>query len=208
MNDALAITLDLVAITVLAYGIYFRRHRRRDMVLAYLALNVGIMAVSTALANATVGAGLGLGLFGVLSIIRLRSWELTHEEIAYYFVSLTMGLLAGVDLDPTWLGPVLTVALVAVMFVADHPRVLTRYRRQVVTLDAAYTDEAEITRRLERLLGAEVHHIVVTKLDLVRDTTTVDVRFKVLDPDAPRTGDSTVGQLQSVPLDDTADRRA
>lgn len=206
MNDALAIAIDLVAITVLAYGIYFRRHRRRDMVLAYLALNVGIMAVSTALANATVGAGLGLGLFGVLSIIRLRSWELTHEEIAYYFVSLTMGLLAGVDLDPAWLGPVLTVALVAVMFVGDHPRVLTRYRRQVVTLDAAYTDEAEIKRRLERLLGAEVHHLVVTKLDLVRDTTTVDVRFRALDPDAPRPGDATVGQLQSVPSHRVDDR--
>ena len=49
MPDALAIASDLVAITVLTYGIYFRRHRRRDMLLAYVALNIGVMAVAIAL---------------------------------------------------------------------------------------------------------------------------------------------------------------
>jgi len=186
MPDALAIACDLVAISVLAYGIYFRRHRRRDMLLAYVALNVGVMAVAIAFSSAAVGAGLGLGLFGVLSIIRLRSSEITQEEVAYYFVSLALGLLAGVDLDPAWLGPVLIATLVVVLFVADHPRVLSQYRQQVVTLDAAYTNEAELIRRLERLLCAHVQRIVVNRVDLVRDTTTVDVRYRLLDPDTPR----------------------
>ena len=39
--------------------------------------------------------GAGLGLFGVLSIIRLGSAELDHEEIAYYFAALAFGILAG-----------------------------------------------------------------------------------------------------------------
>jgi hypothetical protein len=186
MPGALVIAADLVAIIVLSYGIYFRRHRRRDMLLAYVALNVGVMAVAMALSSAAVGVGLGLGLFGVLSIIRLRSSEITQEEVAYYFVSLAMGLLAGVDLDRAWLSPALMATMVAVMFVADHPRLLARYRQQIVTLDAAYTNEAELIRRLERLLCAEVRHVVVSRLDLVRDTTTVDVRYRLLDPDAPQ----------------------
>src|SRR4030095_14610317 len=116
MPDALTIASDLVAITVLTYAIYFRRHRRRDMLLAYIGLNAGVMAVAIAFSSAAVGAGLGLGLFGVLSIIRLRSSEITQEEVAYYFVPLAMGLLAGVDLDPAWLSPALIAAMVAVMF--------------------------------------------------------------------------------------------
>ena len=182
MSDGVAIASDLVAIVVLVYGIYFRRHRRRDMVLAYVALNVGVMAVAMALSSSAVGVGLGLGLFGVLSIIRLRSSEITQEEVAYYFVSLAMGLLAGVDLDRDWLSPALMATMVAVMFFADHPRLLSRYRQQIIMLDAAYTNEADLIRRLEGLLGADVRHIVVTRLDLVRDTTTVDVRYRILDP--------------------------
>jgi hypothetical protein len=186
MPDGLVVAIDLVAITVLTYGVYFRRHRRRDMLLAYMALNVGVMAVAIALASNTVSAGLGLGLFGVLSIIRLRSSEITQEEVAYYFVALAMGLLAGIEIRPEWLNPALIVTMVAVMFLVDHPRLLAPYRQQEVTLDAAYTDEAELVRRLERLLCAEVMRVVVSRVDLVRDTTTVDVRYRLLDPDTPR----------------------
>ena len=39
-----ALAVDLAAITVLSYVLYFRRHGRRDLVLAYVALNVGIFA--------------------------------------------------------------------------------------------------------------------------------------------------------------------
>ena len=75
--------------------------------------------------------------------------------------------------------------MVAVLYVVDHPRVLSQYRQQLVTLDAAYTNEAELIRRLERLLCAHVQRIVVNRVDLVRDTTTVDVRYRLLDPDTP-----------------------
>ena len=86
---------DIVAICLLVFGIYFPRHRRRDLVIAYLGINVGVLAVSGALASSSVGAGLGLGLFGVLSIIRLRSTELDQPEVAYYFSALALGLLGG-----------------------------------------------------------------------------------------------------------------
>src|SRR6185503_7955755 len=91
----LNLATDLVAITVLAYGIYFRRYYRRDLLLAYFSLNVGVFAVVSILAGSSAGVGLGLGLFGILSIIRLRSDPITQEEIAYYFIALALGLIAG-----------------------------------------------------------------------------------------------------------------
>jgi len=86
---------DAVAVSLLVFGMYVPRHHRRDMVVAYLGVNVGVLAVSAALSVSTLGAGLGLGLFGVLSIIRLRSEELNQREVAYYFAALTLGLLGG-----------------------------------------------------------------------------------------------------------------
>jgi hypothetical protein len=176
---AIAVVVDVSAICILAYAVYFRRHHRRDLLLAYIALNVGVLAVVGMLASATVGAGLGLGLFGILSIIRLRSDSITQEEVAYYFISLTMGLVAGLHPGPTWVAPALTALLVVVMYVADHPRLLARSRRQTITLDAAYTDERQLRRALEKLLQARVRHLVVERVDLVQDITVVDVRFAV-----------------------------
>ena len=46
MDTLAIIAIDLVAITLLTFGIYFRRHRRRDLVVAYLVVNIGVLAVT------------------------------------------------------------------------------------------------------------------------------------------------------------------
>jgi hypothetical protein len=181
MGELLLVNLatNIVAITVMAYGIYYHRYYRRDLMLAYFALSIGVFAVASVLADGAIGVGLGLGLFGVLSIIRLRSDAITQEEIAYYFVALALGLIAGLGATPRWLAPALSGLLVAVMYVVDHPRLTRRNERQSITMDRAYPDRAQLEAALERLLGAEVRHVVVLQLDLVTDTTSVDVRYRV-----------------------------
>jgi hypothetical protein len=177
MSPLLLPAADLVAISLLTFGVYFPRHRRRDLVVAYLAVNVGVLAVATVLADSSVGAGLGLGLFGVLSIIRLRSTELDQHEVAYYFSALTLGLLGGLG-GTSPLPLALMVLVVAVLYVAGHPRLLRRYRQHGMLLDRAFTDETALTAHLEGVLGARVHQVTVQRVDLVNDTTLVDVRYQ------------------------------
>ncbi|EMR00494.1 DUF4956 domain-containing protein [Paeniglutamicibacter gangotriensis] len=177
-NFWIALAANLIAMLVLVCGIYYRRHFRKDLALAYLALNFGIFGVTMLLNGSGAGAGLGLGLFGILSIIRLRSDTLTQEEVAYYFISLAIGLINGLHPDPFWLSPALSLAMVLVMFVADHPAFGRRTMRQTVTLDAAYAQQQDLHAALADLLNAKVLRTVVLELDMVRDLTIVDVRFR------------------------------
>jgi hypothetical protein len=179
MTTALPLLMDLVAICVLTFGLYVPRHRRRELVVAYLGVNVGVLAVCMTLASSTVGAGLGLGLFGVLSIIRLRSTELGQHEVAYYFSALALGLLGGLPAASLALTGSLMALVLAVVYLGDHPRLLARYRTQLMNLDAAFTDHATLVAHLERLLGARVHTAVVQKVDLVLETTLVEVRYQI-----------------------------
>lgn len=178
LNLMTAVGANTIAIGVLVYAVYFRRHHRRDLVLAYVALNTGVLAVSALLVSSSAGIGLGLGLFGILSIIRLRSDAITQEEVAYYFVALALGLVNGLHPGPWWLAPLVSGMLVAAMYVADHPRFAPRTHRQTVTLDRAYADRTALTAALERLFAGRILHVVVHELDMVRDVTVVDVRFK------------------------------
>lgn len=188
---------DLVA-AVLLSAVYFQRHRRRDLVVAFLGVNVGVLAVATVLGTAEVALGLGLGLFGVLSIIRLRSSEITQREVAYYFAALAIGLICGLP-HAELATPLLLVGLiVAVLAVADHPRVLSRSRHQTVHLDRAIADESELRAELERLLGGEVTGLTVQQLDLVDDTTLVDVRYRVGTPAPTASLDPRLGTTTST----------
>ncbi|MDN5823058.1 MAG: DUF4956 domain-containing protein [Micrococcaceae bacterium] len=197
----MALLANILGTAVLVYVVYFRRHHRRDLALAYVALSMGIFAVTLLLTTSDAGMGLGLGLFGILSIIRLRSNTLTQEEVAYYFVSLAIGLVNGLHPDPAWLAPTITAALLLVMFAADHPRFAATTTRQVVTMDTAYPRRAEMDATLEQLLGARILRTVVLELDMVRDTTVVDVRFRELPAKTSRRARDTVAE--PVPRQET-----
>ena len=175
------IAADLVAISIMVFALYFPRHRRRDLIVAFLSINVGVMGVTYAMATADLSLGFGLGIFAVLSIIRLRSTELGQQEVAFYFAALTLGLIGGIELDPVWLSVVLPATILGVLYLGDHPRLFRGYRHQVVTLDRAIADERELVERLETTLGCRVGRYELRKLDLVNDTTTVDVRYRLRD---------------------------
>jgi hypothetical protein len=173
------IGIDLAAALVLSLGLYYRRHHRRDLVVAFLGVNVGVMSVAAVLGTAEVALGLGLGLFGVLSIIRLRSSEISQREVAYYFAALAIGLVTGLPQTDPWPVAALVALILAVLWGADHPALLSRSRHQVVRLDRAVADEHELRAELEERLGGTVASTTVQELDLVNDTTLVDVRYRV-----------------------------
>ena len=166
MTALILIAIDLVAMAALVFGLYFPRHRRADLVAAFLGVNVGVLAVTIILANSTVS-------------IRLRSDQISQTEIAYYFASLALGLLTGMSSAVTpLLGGLIALILVALAF-GDSKLVFGRYTSQTVQLDRAIADPAELKAALEQRLGASVASVNVVKLDLVNDLTLVDVRSKV-----------------------------
>jgi hypothetical protein len=179
MSEFALLGAEVVAVTVLVLGLYFPRHRRRDLMVAYFGVNIGVLAVADALRSTSSGAGLGLGfaLFGVLSIIRLRSTELDQHEVAYFFSALALGLLGALDTASIWRNIALMGLILVVMAIVDNRRLLSRYEHQTVVLDSAVTDHDELVGRLEELLGAKVHSASPQRIDLINDSTVVDVRY-------------------------------
>src|SRR3712207_8729508 len=97
ITQAITLPIDAVGFFVVAYVLYYRRHRRTDLLLGYIGLNIGIFAAMSVLTSVRLDIALGFGLFAILSIIRLRSSTVTQQEVAYYFVALVLGLVNGLD---------------------------------------------------------------------------------------------------------------
>lgn len=175
---------NAVAISILVFGFYLPRHHRRDMALAFLGVNIGVLALSATLvsalattATAATATGIGIGLFGVLSIIRLRSDEIPHSEVAYYVGSLALALLAGLGNATSPLPYAFMIAVLTVFALADHPRFTSRHESQTVVLDRAITDPTVLLSHLEHRLAATVTSVRVRRIDLANDLTEVDVQL-------------------------------
>jgi hypothetical protein len=172
-----SLVVDLVAISFLTYGLYFRRHRRRDLTLGFMGVNVGLFAVSSFTATSSISVGFGIGLFALLSVIRLRSTTTSQEEIGYYFVALVIGLVNGLSSADQWrVAITLNVVLLAVMYVADHPRMLRHSERHLVVLKGVPRPLGSLRGELEGRLGFEVTRLRVLEIDYANKRTHVDVR--------------------------------
>jgi hypothetical protein len=183
--------IDVIAISVLTYGLYFRRHQRRDLTLGFMGVNVGLFAVSSFTAATSISIGFGIGLFALLSVVRLRSAVASQEEIGYYFVAHLIGLVNGLaaSVDRWAITVTLNVLLLAVMFVADHPRLLRQAERNLVLLDHVPRSLDSLPSELEDRLGYEVTRLRVLDIDYARKRTRVDVRFRTDRPVPRRSGE-------------------
>jgi uncharacterized protein DUF4956 len=179
MTDfAIDLGIDVLAIFLLAYVLYFRRHRRADLLLAYVSLNIGIFMAMSLIGSVRLDVAVGFGLFAILSIIRLRSTSVTQQEVAYYFVALVLGLANGLHLPNRPLLILVNVVLLLTMLAIDSRPLRDGARRLDITLDTVHTDEAELVADLERRLGGKVMHHEVNAIDHSRGTMLVDVRYR------------------------------
>ncbi|MEU4240775.1 DUF4956 domain-containing protein [Actinoplanes sp. NPDC026619] len=177
--------IDLVSLLVLTAGLYARRHSGRELLMVYVCFNVGLFAALTMITIGMFPAGVGFGLFGVLSIIRLRSQTFSTAEIGYFFLALVLALVDGLSGRDVILSVVLSAVLLVAVYFADHPGLHPRVHTARLTLSRAYPDSQDLQRAAEERLGVPLMDLEVLEIDDVRDTTRVAVRYKRLDG-APR----------------------
>ena len=68
-------------------------------------------------------------------------------------------------------------AIIAILFIGDHPQLFSRSRHQIMRLDTAYTDEAALRTDLETMLSGKIRRLQIQRVDLVNNSTVVDVRY-------------------------------
>ena len=168
--------IDLVAMCTLTL-LFLPRNGRRDLVTVYWMFNAALFCVLLVISGGDIGVGAGLGLFAVLSIVRLRSEQYRNVEIGYFFVSLALALITG--LAPGLLLPaLLSAGLLAVVAVVDLRTLLPAARTLEIVLDTVIEDDDALRDELGRRLSGVVVEVAVTQVDYVRMTMLLTVQFR------------------------------
>lgn len=173
--------LDVLSMLVLVGVLYRRRATAPEMTLVFTALNIGLFAAVSAIGSGDFPTGIGFGLFGLLSLVRLRSAAFTLKDVAYTFVALILALVNGLPERHLTLVIALDVVLLVAIWLTDESRSTRPTRIMRVTLDRALTDTDEVTAAVRERLGFEPVGLTVDDVDFVRDTTRVRVRVAVDD---------------------------
>jgi hypothetical protein len=173
--------VDLVVVALLAFVLFYRRHREREMAISIAAINITLWALTGALASYTLSLGVGFALFAVISIIRLRSATATWVAMAYLMVGLGSGLIIGLTGFSLLEKVYYSAFLVVVMAVVDSKFFLKGQRDDeitMLTLEGTNLDPDFLSARVEELLNVEAVAVRVKAVSLVPPTTKLEVTFR------------------------------
>ncbi len=174
--------LDVLALLVLLGWLHRRRAAAPEMTLVFTALNIGLFAAVSVIGLGDFPTSIGFGLFGLLSLVRLRSAAFTLQDVAYTFLALVLALVNGLPERNLWVVVGLDVAVLAAVWVTDVSRSTRPTTVVRVTLDQVVTDPAALRDEVRRRLAVEPLGVVVEDVDFVRETTRVSVRHETDDP--------------------------
>jgi hypothetical protein len=174
--------LDVLALMALVGLLYRRGCPAPQMPLVLTALNIGLFAAMSAMGAGKFPAGVGFGLFGMLSLVRLRSTAFTARDVAYTFVALVIALCGGLPQREMWFVVALHVLVLAAVLVVDDPHAHQPTRVVRLTLDRLYADPAAIHREVALRFGQEPLAVLVDEVDFVRETTRVSVSYRADSP--------------------------
>lgn len=176
--------INLIAVVILSYAIYFKRYHDREAVTAYILFNMFVFAVVVVFLQVKEGIdmGFGFGLFAVLSLITLRSETLTRTDITFFFGSLSIALINALSIENVALVIFLNIAILAVAYIFDHPKLLSGVHNMKVLLDhipdAILEQSPTTAAELSKKFGVEVIGFTVANIDQVKDTVKLEIAYK------------------------------
>lgn len=178
----LRFAIDLAAMLLLVYGLYYRRYRDKELVTAAALFNVFIFAVLSVLSAVEFGIAAGFGLFAILALFTLRSEPIGKTEITYFFGSVAIAVICSVR--GTTIGFVVAVVLLVLLgaWALDHPRILRSVDGIKLTLDKidghALSDPETMRAELSQRLGVQVLSYQITALDYITDMARINVYYR------------------------------
>lgn len=191
--------LDVVALLILIGILHRRRSTAPEMALVFTSLNIGLFAAVSIIGTGDFPTGIGFGLFGLLSLVRLRSAAFTLKDVAYTFLSLVLALVNALPERNVGLVVALNLVVLVAVWVTDDTRRHPTTRTVRVVLDRAVLDEAEAKALLVERFAVTPVAVVIEDVDTVRDTTRVSMLVEA-SPEWWATRDPAAEELDDQPV--------
>ena len=174
--------IDIAAMGVLIFGLYYRRYRDRELATTASMFNIFAFAVLTILSSVEFSVAAGFGLFAILALFSLRSEQIEKIEIAYFFGAIAVAVICSVVGTSLLMVFTITTFVILAAWVLDHPRMLKSAHGAKLTLDAIdpdiLSDSAKTRQMLSDRLGVDVMTFQIVELNYVNDMARINVYYR------------------------------
>lgn len=176
----------VVVTLVIVARLYFKKSHRRDFYFTFMLISIAIFFLVFFMIfvledmKAKTSIGIGIGLFGIFSIMRYRTDAMPVREMTYLFVIISLSVVNAIAASVSIVELLATnLIVVAAIWLCERnlkiePSKLVQYDR-IELIKPEYRNELKAD--IENRLGLEVKKIEVGAVDLLRDMAVLRVYY-------------------------------
>ncbi len=170
--------------------LYYRKSHRRDFYFSFMLMSVAIFFLVYFMIfvledlKAKTSIGIGIGLFGIFSIMRYRTDAMPVREMTYMFVIIALSVVNAIansvsviELIATNLIVICCIWLCEVRLKPEPAKLVQYDRIDLITPDKRDELKDDLTRRL----GINILRIEVGSVDFLRDMAMLKVYYSAKD---------------------------
>ena len=194
-NTLLRFALCYLVNWIIVNFLYFKKAKRRDFFFTFMIISVAIFFLVYLMMGMDRGKatmGVGLGLFGIFSIMRYRTDAMPVREMTYLFVVVclsvvhamadTLGVNAAGVMVGTPVVELLVIDVIVIVSIVIFERSLKVQASKLVQYDRIDLIKPErreeLKADLEARLGLKVVSVRVGAVDFLRDMTVLRVYYE------------------------------
>lgn len=167
--------------------LYYQKSKRRDFYFTFLLTSIAIfflvfyMIFGLDKLGGKTSMGIGIGLFGIFSIMRYRTDAMPVREMTYLFVIISLSVINAIASSVTPAEIIVTDFVVAFSVWICEKRLhiqyskLVQYDRIELVKPERYED---LKKDIEQRLGLDVIKIEVGAVDFLRDMAVIRVYYR------------------------------
>ena len=176
----------IVVNLVIVDRLYYKKSRRRDFYFTFMLISLAIFFLVFFMIfvledmKAKTSIGIGIGLFGIFSIMRYRTDAMPVREMTYLFVIISLSVVNAIAASVSIVELLVTnIIVVAAIWLCEHrlklePSKLVQYDR----LELIKPDRSEdLKADLEMRLGLKVGKVEGGAIDMLRDMAVLRVYY-------------------------------
>ncbi len=190
-NALLRFAICFVVNWVIVDKLYYRKSNRRDFYFTFMLISVAIYFLVCIMMNMDRGKatmGVGLGLFGIFSIMRYRTDSMPVREMTYLFVIVCLSVVhAMMDVEDVYadttadLARLLIVDAIFILAIAVCERMLKVKSTKLIQYDrpelAKPSRRQELIADLEERTGLKIEDVEVGGIDFLKDAVVLRITY-------------------------------
>ena len=191
-NALVRFLLCMVVNWVIIDRLYFSKSKRRDFYFTFMLISVAIYVLVYFMMGMDRGKatmGVGLGLFGIFSIMRYRTDTMPVREMTYLFITVCLSVVhAMVDVTTlsteavfSELGKLVAIDVIVMLTILFFEKKLKVTASKLVQYDRIDLIKPEkhdeLVADLEERLGVKVLKVEVGGVDFLRDAAVLRVTY-------------------------------